>query len=338
MAFELPKLPYDFDALEPHIDAKTMEIHHGKHHAAYVANLNKALEGHADLQTRSITELISDLDSVPQAIRTAVRNNGGGHFNHSLFWNVMKPGGGGEPTGELGDAITSTFGSFDKFKELFSAAGATRFGSGWAWLYVKDGKLRSIPRRTRIRPLMDGGKPVLGLDVWEHAYYLNYQNRRPGLHRGLVERDRLGSRRGELQQGEVVIRLHPATGALSSGVEEGATMIPATEKVVFDREGLLERLGGDTELLTELLGIFLDECREMLAGVQLRRRCGRRKPDRALRPTRSREPCSTSRPTRQRTRRSNWNRSVARGEMELAWSLLEDLQEGSSVSSPNCSS
>jgi Fe-Mn family superoxide dismutase len=179
MAFELPKLPYDFTALEPHIDARTMEIHHGKHHAAYVANANKALEGHADLQTRSITELISDLDGLPQEIRTAVRNNGGGHFNHSLFWNVMKAGGGGTPGGELGDAIASTFGSFDKFKELFTTAGMTRFGSGWAWLYVKDGELKVDSTANQDSPVMDGGKPILGLDVWEHAYYLNYQNRRP---------------------------------------------------------------------------------------------------------------------------------------------------------------
>jgi Fe-Mn family superoxide dismutase len=179
MAFELPKLPYAFDALEPHIDARTMEIHHGKHHAAYVANVNKALEGQAELQTRSITELISDLSAVPEKIRTAVRNNGGGHFNHSLFWNVMKAGGGGQPSGELGDAITSTFGSFDKFKELFSTAAATRFGSGWAWLFVKGGKLVVDSSANQDSPVMDGGKPVLGLDVWEHAYYLHYQNRRP---------------------------------------------------------------------------------------------------------------------------------------------------------------
>jgi Fe-Mn family superoxide dismutase len=179
MAFELPKLPYAFDALEPHIDARTMEIHHGKHHAAYVANVNKAFEGNAELATRSITELISDLDSVPEGIRTAVRNNGGGHFNHSLFWNVMKPGGGGQPSGELADAIRSTFGSFDKFKELFSNAGATRFGSGWAWLHIKDGKLLVDSTANQDSPLMEGGKPILGLDVWEHAYYLNYQNRRP---------------------------------------------------------------------------------------------------------------------------------------------------------------
>jgi Fe-Mn family superoxide dismutase len=159
--------------------AETFEFHHGKHHAAYVANVNKALEGNGDLQTRSITELISDLASVPQEIRTAVRNNGGGHFNHSLFWNVMKAGGGGAPGGELGDAIAGTFGSFDKFKELFTTAAMTRFGSGWAWLYVKDGKLKVDSTANQDSPVMDGGKPVLGLDVWEHAYYLHYQNRRP---------------------------------------------------------------------------------------------------------------------------------------------------------------
>ena len=179
MAFELPKLPYAFDALEPHIDARTMEIHHGKHHAAYVANVNKALEGQSELQTRSITELISDLGAAPEKIRNAVRNNGGGHFNHSLFWTLMKAGGGGEPSGELGDAITSIFGSFDKFKELFGTAAATRFGSGWAWLFVKDRKLEIASTANQDSPAMEDASPILGLDVWEHAYYLNYQNRRP---------------------------------------------------------------------------------------------------------------------------------------------------------------
>ena len=179
MSHELPKLPYAFDALEPHIDAKTMEIHHGKHHAAYVANLNKALEGHDNLQQKSIGELIADLSGVPNAVRTAVRNNGGGHFNHGLFWKVMAPGGGGAPSGELADAITSTFGSFEDFKKLFMQAGATRFGSGWAWLSVKNGTLEVSSSANQDCPIMDGGKPVLGLDVWEHAYYLNYQNRRP---------------------------------------------------------------------------------------------------------------------------------------------------------------
>jgi Fe-Mn family superoxide dismutase len=179
MAHELPPLPYAFDALEPHIDARTMEIHHGKHHAAYVANLNKALDGHADLEKMSIAELMGSLDRVPESIRTAVRNNGGGHLNHSMFWTLMKDGGGGEPDGELGDAIKGAFGSFDDFKTRFSQAGATRFGSGWAWLYVSDGKLEIGSSPNQDSPVMEGGKPVLGLDVWEHAYYLNYQNRRP---------------------------------------------------------------------------------------------------------------------------------------------------------------
>jgi Fe-Mn family superoxide dismutase len=179
MAHELPALPYAYDALEPHVDARTMEIHHGKHHAAYVNNLNKALEGHADLEQKSITELIADLSTVPEGIRTAVRNNGGGHFNHSLFWKVMQKGGGGEPSGELADAIRSTFGTFDDFKTKFTQAGMTRFGSGWAWLYVAGGKLELGSAPNQDSPVMDGGKPILGLDVWEHAYYLNYQNRRP---------------------------------------------------------------------------------------------------------------------------------------------------------------
>jgi len=179
MAHELPPLPYAFDALEPHIDARTMEIHHGKHHAAYVANLNKALDGHADLEKMSIAELMGSLDRVPESIRTAVRNNGGGHLNHSMFWTLMKDGGGGEPGGELGDAVKSAFGSFDDFKTRFSQAGATRFGSGWAWLYVRDGKLEVGSSPNQDSPVMEGGKPVLALDVWEHAYYLNYQNRRP---------------------------------------------------------------------------------------------------------------------------------------------------------------
>ena len=179
MAHELPALPYAFDALEPHIDARTMEIHHDKHHAAYVANLNKALDGQADLGKKSLVELLSDLGSVPEGIRGAVRNNGGGHFNHSLFWKIMGPGGGGAPSGELGDAIQSTFGSFDDFKSKMNAAGATRFGSGWAWLFVKGGKLEIGSTANQDSPIMDGGKPVLGIDVWEHAYYLHYQNRRP---------------------------------------------------------------------------------------------------------------------------------------------------------------
>ncbi len=179
MAHELPALPYAHDALEPHIDARTMEIHHGKHHAAYVNNLNKALEGHAALETRSLTELLANIGSVPEAIRGAVRNNGGGHFNHSLFWKIMKPGGGGKPSGALADAIDSTFGSFDAFKDKLTTAAATRFGSGWGWLYVKNGKLELGSTPNQDSPLMEGGRPILGVDVWEHAYYLRYQNRRP---------------------------------------------------------------------------------------------------------------------------------------------------------------
>jgi superoxide dismutase, Fe-Mn family len=179
MAFTVPPLPYAFDALEPHIDAKTMEIHHDKHHAAYVTNLNKALEGQADLQSKSIDDLLKNLDAVPEAIRTAVRNNGGGHWNHSLFWTLMKKGGGGEPKGELSSAISSSFGSFAGFQEKFAAAGVGRFGSGWAWLIVKDGKLAVDSTPNQDTQYVLGGKAVLGLDVWEHAYYLNYQNRRP---------------------------------------------------------------------------------------------------------------------------------------------------------------
>jgi Fe-Mn family superoxide dismutase len=179
MAHELPPLPYAADALEPHIDARTMEIHHGKHHAAYVANLNKALEGQGELQQKTIAALVSDLAAVPQEIRTTVRNNGGGHINHSLFWKVMKPGGGGEPTGDLAAAIGSTFGSFDDFKTKFGQAGVTRFGSGWAWLFVKDRKLEIASTANQDSPVMDDAGPILGLDVWEHAYYLHYQNRRP---------------------------------------------------------------------------------------------------------------------------------------------------------------
>jgi len=156
-----------------------MEIHHDKHHAAYVANLNKALEGHADLQAKSLIDLLSDLDSVPEGIRGAVRNNGGGHYNHSLFWTIMGPGGGGAPSGELGDAITSTFGSLDDFKAAVNKAGATRFGSGWAWLFVSGGKLEIGSSPNQDSPIMEGNTPILGIDVWEHAYYLQYQNRRP---------------------------------------------------------------------------------------------------------------------------------------------------------------
>ncbi len=180
MAFQLPPLPYAFNALEPHIDARTMEIHHDKHHAAYTTNLNKALEAYPDLATKSIEALLGDLNAVPEGIRTAVRNNGGGFANHNLFWTVMSPNGGGAPSGALAGAINAAFGSFDAFKEKFNNAAATRFGSGWAWLYVDGGGnlvVGSTPNQDT--PLMEGGKPVLGLDVWEHAYYLHYQNRRP---------------------------------------------------------------------------------------------------------------------------------------------------------------
>ena len=179
MAYELPALPYAHDALEPHIDAQTMEIHHGKHHQAYINNVNAALEGNEELAGKSVEDLVSDLGSVPEDIRGAVRNNGGGHANHSLFWSVMGPGKGGEPGGELGAAIGATFGSFDAFKEAFAKAGATRFGSGWAWLVVDGDSLAVTSTANQDSPLMEGKTPLLGLDVWEHAYYLNYQNRRP---------------------------------------------------------------------------------------------------------------------------------------------------------------
>jgi Fe-Mn family superoxide dismutase len=181
MAFTLPPLPYSADALEPHIDKATMEIHHGKHHGAYVTNLNKALESAPDLQNKTIEELLSgNLAAIPEAIKTAVRNNGGGHANHSLFWNLLSPKGGGAPKGEIENVITATFGGFDGFKEKFNAAATTRFGSGWAWLVKgKDGKFEILSTANQDSPLMDGKKPILGLDVWEHAYYLKYQNRRP---------------------------------------------------------------------------------------------------------------------------------------------------------------
>ncbi|MGH9379142.1 MAG: superoxide dismutase [Thermoanaerobaculia bacterium] len=177
--FELPSLPYSFDALEPHIDARTMEIHHGKHHAAYVSNLNKALEGHDELAAKTIDELLRSIDQVPESIRTAVRNHGGGHANHSLFWTVMRPDGGGEPTGDLADAVASTFGSFGDFQDRLANAAATRFGSGWGWLVVDGGNLEVISTANQDSPLIDGKTPILGVDVWEHAYYLKYQNRRP---------------------------------------------------------------------------------------------------------------------------------------------------------------
>jgi superoxide dismutase, Fe-Mn family len=179
MSFTLPPLPYSFDALEPYIDAKTMEIHHDKHHNAYVTNLNKALESAPDLAKLSIEELCAQLGKVPENIRTAVRNNGGGHLNHSMFWKLMNKGGGGEPSGDLGGAITKAFGSFADFKTKFATAATTRFGSGWAWLLLKDGKLAIESTANQDNPIMDGGKGVLGLDVWEHAYYLKYQNKRP---------------------------------------------------------------------------------------------------------------------------------------------------------------
>jgi len=176
--FTVPALPYPFDALEPYIDARTMEIHHDKHHGAYVTNLNKALEGQANLQSKSIDDLLKGLDSVPENIRNAVRNNGGGHWNHTLFWTLMKKGGGGEPRGDLASAISSAFASFAGFQEKFTAAGLGRFGSGWAWLVVRDGKLAidSTPNQDTPYLLSGKAKAVLGLDVWEHAYYLKYQN------------------------------------------------------------------------------------------------------------------------------------------------------------------
>lgn len=178
MAYELPKLPYAFDALEPTIDARTMEIHHGKHHQAYVTNVNKALEGQGTLAAKSVEALISDLNSVPEAVRTAVRNNGGGHANHSMFWMSMKKGGGGEPGGALADSINKAFGNFSGFKEKFNNAGMTRFGSGWAWLAVSKGQIEVYSTANQDSPLMEGKTPLLGCDVWEHAYYLLYQNRR----------------------------------------------------------------------------------------------------------------------------------------------------------------
>jgi len=180
MPFTLPPLPYASDALEPHIDKMTMEIHHGKHHNAYVTNLNKALESAPDLAGKTVEELLANNCAiVPEPIRTAVRNNGGGHYNHSMFWKIMSPGSGGAPVGHVSQAITGAFGSFDAFKEKLNAAGAARFGSGWAWLVKSAGKLEIISTANQDCPIMDGKYPVMGLDVWEHAYYLKYQNRRP---------------------------------------------------------------------------------------------------------------------------------------------------------------
>jgi superoxide dismutase, Fe-Mn family len=179
MAFELPQLPYAYDALEPHIDKETMEIHHSKHHNTYVTNLNNALAGNEELLSKSVEEVIANLEAVPEGARAAVRNNGGGHANHTLFWQILSPNGGGAPTGELADAINNKFGSFDSFKEEFAKAATTRFGSGWAWLAVNNGELEVTSTPNQDSPLMEGKTPILGLDVWEHAYYLKFQNRRP---------------------------------------------------------------------------------------------------------------------------------------------------------------
>jgi superoxide dismutase, Fe-Mn family len=180
MAYELPPLPYDYNALEPYIDAETMHLHHDKHHQAYVNNLNTALQGQSQFENMSVDDLMRNINSVPDSIRTAVRNNGGGHANHSMYWQIMKPNGGGAPTGDLANAINSAFGSFDQFKAAFNDAGAKRFGSGWAWLVIgSDGKLAVTSSANQDSPLMEGQYPVMGNDVWEHAYYLKYQNRRP---------------------------------------------------------------------------------------------------------------------------------------------------------------
>ena len=179
MAHQLPDLPYSHAALEPHIDEQTMQIHHGKHHNAYVTKLNAALDSHPDLHDKALHDLLADIGSVPEDIRGAVRNNGGGHANHSLFWEIMGPSGGGEPAGDLAEAINAAFGSFESFRDAFSANGATRFGSGWSWLVVSGGALQAYSTPNQDSPLMEGKTPILGLDVWEHAYYLKYQNRRP---------------------------------------------------------------------------------------------------------------------------------------------------------------
>jgi Fe-Mn family superoxide dismutase len=179
MAFELPQLPYAYDALEPHIDKETMNIHHTKHHNTYVTNLNNALAGNEELLSKTVEEIVANLDAVPESIRPAVRNNGGGHANHALFWQLLSPNGGGEPTGELADAITAKFGSVENFKDEFTKAATGRFGSGWAWLVVNNGQLEITSTANQDSPLSEGKTPVLALDVWEHAYYLKYQNRRP---------------------------------------------------------------------------------------------------------------------------------------------------------------
>lgn len=180
MAYELPPLPYDYNALEPYIDEETMHLHHDKHHQAYVNNLNAAVQSHAEFASLPVEQLIQRLNDLPESIRTAVRNNGGGHANHSMYWQIMKPNGGGQPTGDLANAINSTFGSFDQFKAAFNDAGAKRFGSGWAWLVMdRNGNLQVTSSANQDSPLMEGLFPIMGNDVWEHAYYLKYQNRRP---------------------------------------------------------------------------------------------------------------------------------------------------------------
>lgn len=179
MAFTLPELPYAHNALEPHIDEETMKIHHGKHHNTYVTKLNDAIAGHADLESKSIEDLVKNLNSLPDSVKGPVRNNGGGHLNHTMFWTLMSPNGGGAPTGDVASAIEETFGSFDKFKEEFKNAALTRFGSGWAWLVVNNGKLEVTSTPNQDNPITDGKAPILGVDVWEHAYYLKYQNKRP---------------------------------------------------------------------------------------------------------------------------------------------------------------
>jgi Fe-Mn family superoxide dismutase len=179
MAFELPALPYPFNALEPHIDAQTMEIHHDRHHATYVNNVNGALEKHPELGQKTIEQLLSDLSSVPEDVRTVVRNNGGGHFNHSIFWTLMGPNAGGEPAGKVAEAINQAFGDFATFKDTLSKAAIGQFGSGWGWAYMAGGKLQVKGFPNQDNPIMEGGVPILGVDVWEHAYYLKYQNKRP---------------------------------------------------------------------------------------------------------------------------------------------------------------
>ncbi|HXX77267.1 MAG TPA: superoxide dismutase [Ktedonobacteraceae bacterium] len=179
MAYELPPLPYDHSALEPYIDTQTMQLHHDKHHQTYVTNVNNALQGHDQLAALSVDDLLRNISQVPDSIRTAVQNNGGGHSNHSMFWSIMKPNGGGEPTGDIASAIQQAFGSFDAFKTAFNDAGTKRFGSGWAWLVLDNGALKVISTANQDSPLMSGMYPVMGNDVWEHAYYLKYQNRRP---------------------------------------------------------------------------------------------------------------------------------------------------------------